>query len=182
MPTSEAPPTQASGETLAIERRPFGQAVGFMLSQLGLEVTRRFGLLMSKVDLEARQWSVMRAISQAEGQSQNALAEFLHIPPSSMVALIDHLEARGLLERRPDPGDRRSWRLHITPAGRGVIEGAWELAAGFERTLCAGFTSDQRGQLMEMLCHVADNLGLVRGAHPEWGQGPSGDEDPAVSS
>lgn len=166
MPASEICPPEASGQPLEIRRAPFGQAVGFLLSQLGFEVTRRFGLMMSEVGLEVRQWAVMRAVADAEGQPQNALGDFLHIPPSSMVAVIDHLEDRGLLERRPDPADRRSWRLYVTATGKSVIEGAWELAAGFEQRLCAGFTPDQRQQLVELLAHVVDNLGLAGGVHP----------------
>lgn len=161
-----SPSTGAADPPLDIPEAPFGQAVGFLISQLGLEVTRRFALIMNEVDLEPRQWSLLRAAADAEGQSQNALGDALAIPPSSMVALVDHLEDRGLVERRPDPTDRRSRRLYITPKGRRAIENAWELAAGFERTLCAGFTTNQRRQLIELLTRVVDNLGLARGVHP----------------
>ncbi|MBO0714755.1 MAG: winged helix-turn-helix transcriptional regulator [Acidimicrobiales bacterium] len=158
--------TEASDPPLDISQTPFGQAVGFLISQLGFEVTRRFALIMNDVDLEPRQWTLLRAVADAEGQSQNALGDALSIPPSSMVALVDHLEDRGLLKRRPDPADRRSRKLYITPKGTRAIENAWELAAGFERTLCAGFTTNQRQQLIELLSRVVDNLGLAQGVHP----------------
>lgn len=171
-------PTGADDPPLDISQTPFGQAVGFLISQLGLEVTRRFGLIMNTVDLEPRHWTLLRAVADAEGQSQNALGDALSIPPSSMVAVVDHLEDRGLLRRRPDPTDRRSRRLYITPKGRHAIENAWELAAGFERTLCTGFSADQRLQLIRLLTHLVDNLGLARGSHP--GAAPN-DGSPAVN-
>lgn len=168
-------PTPSSGDggfPFEIPRGPLGQAVGFLIAQLGFEVTRRFGLIMSEVGLDPRQWALLRAVAVTEGQSQNALGDWLSIPPSSMVALVDHLEERGLLERRPDPVDRRSRRLYITPEGRHLVKDAWQLAAGFERGLCAGFTPDQRQRLIELLSHVVDNLGLARGVHPAVSAGP----------
>jgi DNA-binding MarR family transcriptional regulator len=145
-------------------RRP--QAVGFLLSQLGFETSSRFAKLMAELDLEPRQFALMRAIEASEGLSQNAVGEWLRIPPSSMVALIDHLEARGLVERRQHLTDRRSRTLHMTREGRDLLAGATELAMGLELTICEGFSSPDRTRLMDMLVQVADNLGLVQGLHP----------------
>jgi DNA-binding MarR family transcriptional regulator len=142
------------------------QAVGFLLSQLGFETSRRFGQLMSEVELDPRQFALMRAIEAYEGQSQNALGTMMRIPPSSMVAVIDHLEARGMVERRPHPSDRRSRVLHITEHGRDVLRRAAEVAMGLEQTLCEGLTADERTELLSALARVADNLGLVQGLHP----------------
>src|SRR5579883_2319919 len=107
------------------------QAVGFLLSQLGYETARRFGLLMAELGLEPRQFALLRAISRSEGHSQNELGALLRIPPSSMVSVIDHLESRGLLRRQPHPGDRRARLLYMTPAGKEVLERAMALAWGF---------------------------------------------------
>jgi len=89
-PSSTAPPGAAGSP---LPDRP-AQAVGFLLSQLGFETARRFGLLMAEVELEPRQFALMRAIAACEGQSQNAIGGWLRIPASSMVAVIDHPEAR----------------------------------------------------------------------------------------
>jgi len=147
------------------------RAVGFLLSQLGFETARRFGSLMAGVELEPRQFALMRAIDAYQGQSQNAIGGWLRIPPSSMVAVIDHLETRGLVERRPHPSDRRSRTLHITDDGRQVLARATELAMGLEGAICQGFTGDERQHLLDMLARVADNLGLVQGLHPDTSTG-----------
>jgi DNA-binding MarR family transcriptional regulator len=146
------------------DRRP--QAVGFFLSQLGFEVSSRFAKLMAEVNLEPRHFALMRAIEASEGHSQNAVGEWLRIPPSSMVALIDHLEERGLVERRRHPTDRRSRTLHITALGREVLGTATELAIELEMTICAGFEEADRARMLDMLAQVADNLELVQGIHP----------------
>ncbi|MDQ1012980.1 DNA-binding MarR family transcriptional regulator [Streptomyces sp. V4I23] len=49
------------------------------------------------------------------------IAEHLHAEPSNVTAIIDRLERRGLVERRPDPGDRRVKLVAATAAGRAVI-------------------------------------------------------------
>lgn len=143
------------------------QAVGFLLSQLGFETARRFGQLMAEVDLEPRQFALMRAIDAYAGQSQNAIGGWLRIPASSMVGVVDHLEARGLVERQPHPSDRRSRTLHITARGREILARATQLAMGLEQTICRGLTPEERQVLLDRLVLVADNLGLIQGLHPD---------------
>jgi DNA-binding MarR family transcriptional regulator len=108
----------------------------------------------------------MRAIAFADGQSQNAVAEWLRIPASSMVSVIDKLESQGLVERRLHPKDRRSRTLHITEHGNEVLEKATELAMSLEQTICQGFDAERRQELIDMLARVTDNLELVQGLHP----------------
>jgi DNA-binding MarR family transcriptional regulator len=150
---------------------PHGQSVGFLLSQLGYETARRFGELMREIGLEPRQFALMRAIRQLEGQSQNAVGEFLRIPRSSLVAVIDDLEGRGLAVRRPHPSDRRTHALYLTRRGERLLGRGMELAMGFERVVCEGFGHEERAQLIGRLSRVADNLGLVTGLHPDTSTG-----------
>ena len=155
------------------------QAVGFLLSQLGFETARRFAILMAEVDLEPRHFALLRAITAYEGRSQNAIGTALRIPASSMVAVIDHLEGRGLVERRPHVSDRRSRTLHLTAAGGAALARATELAMGLEQTICAGLGTDEREDLLGMLGRVADNLGLTQGLHPGTaGHPPDHDHSP----
>jgi len=165
-PTDLDPETEARAGPRAQGRPPFGQAVGFLLSQLGFETSRRFGDLMSEVGLEPRHFAVLRAIEAMEGSAQNTVSDRLRVPASSMVAIIDHLEQLRVVERRLHPTDRRSRTLHLTPHGKEVLDRAVDLAMGLESTLNAGLSVDQRRELIEMLSRVADNLGLTAGLHP----------------
>src|SRR5215469_11002922 len=98
------------------------RSVGFTLSQLGFATSRRFGQIVATLGLEPRHFALLRAVHGADGQSQQALAERLRIPASTMVSLIDYLENEGLLERRPHPTDRRTRLLHLTGQGAKVLE------------------------------------------------------------
>jgi len=59
------------------------------------------------------QWAILIWLERQPGISQKELAELLEVEPITVARLIDRLEARGMVERRPDPRDRRLWRLHL---------------------------------------------------------------------
>jgi len=67
------------------------------------------------------QYATLGKLECQDGQVQNELAEALEVQPIAMVRLVDQLSAEGLVERRPDPQDRRCNRLFITDGGRARI-------------------------------------------------------------
>lgn len=137
-----------------------------MLSQLGTIVARRFHELTGSIGLDPKHFALMSMIDSLRGQSQNAVAERLHIPPSSMVALIDHLEHLGWVIRRPHPTDRRTRTLQVTAAGQAVLDQARTLAMALEAEICRGLSGDERESLLEQLGRVASNLAATPGVHP----------------
>lgn len=167
--SSRAPdePTVATGagEREELPRPPTAQSVGFTVSSLGFAIAHRFHATLAPVGLEPKEFALMRAVSVAEGRTQQAIAASLQVPASRMVALVDALEARGLLERRHNPRDRRARELHLTPGGTEVLATAFERAAGLELELCAGLSGDEREQLLELLQRVGAELGVPPGVH-----------------
>src|SRR5690349_3887944 len=127
--------------TSVAERKPEGapgeiapfRGVPFLLSSLGHAVSRRFHRVLAPLGLEPGEFALLRAVSMSEGESQQTLARRLHISPSWMVAVVDELEGRGLLERRPHSHDRRVRNLHPTAAGTKLLRQAEERAVGFDR-------------------------------------------------
>ena len=67
------------------------------------------------------QWGILIWLERQPGLSQKELAELLEVEPITVARLIDRLETRGMVERRPDPKDRRIWRLHLCPPAHGVL-------------------------------------------------------------
>ena len=156
------------------ERDPAGpnrQSVGFTLSQLGFATSRRFGQIVATLGLEPRHFALLRAVRVADGQSQQAIAERLRIPASTMVSLIDYLEGQGLLERQPHPTDRRSRLLHVTGKGAEILQQATALGAEWEWAICAGLSAAERDTLLELLGRVAANIGVADGELPDHGTG-----------
>ena len=68
------------------------------------------------------QWVMLIRLERRPGLSQKELAELLEVEPITVARLVDRLAARDLVERRPDPQDRRIWRLHLLPAARPVLD------------------------------------------------------------
>jgi DNA-binding MarR family transcriptional regulator len=163
-PTATAPAGDPPDSGFPPRPAPF-ESVGFALSTLGFAVSARFHERLAPLGIEPRDFALLRAVGAAEGQSQQAVGERLRIPPSRMVSFVDALEARGLLERRPHPTDRRVRALHLTSDGQALHTEAFTVALGFERELCAGLDDEQRRQLLERLATVGAALGVPPGVH-----------------
>lgn len=67
------------------------------------------------------QWVILFWLQRQPGLSQKELSEILEVEPITVARLIDRLQARGMVERRPDPKDRRIWRLHLLPPATPVL-------------------------------------------------------------
>jgi DNA-binding MarR family transcriptional regulator len=145
------------------------RSVGFLISQLGFFSSRGFMDALKPVGIDPREFLLMRFVAAAEGQSQQALAERLAVPASRMVALVDHLEEAGLVERRPDREDRRVRGLHLTRKGRGVLERAGKIAIDYETRLCAGINREEREVLIDLLQKLQAGQTALRGVHPGLG-------------
>lgn len=143
---------------------PF-RTVAFMLSTLGFTISRRFHHVLAPLSLEPAEFALLRSVWAREGESQNALAERMHISPSWMVAIVDQLEGRGLLERQPHARDRRVRTLHLTAAGKKLMRQAEREAARFDREVTAPLSETEMKQLLGLLDRVAAGLELQPGAH-----------------
>jgi DNA-binding MarR family transcriptional regulator len=151
-------------EPVAPDRPP--RSVGFLISSLGFLTSKRFMKALSPLGIGPREWTLLRFVAASEGQSQQALAERLGSPPSRMVALVDGLEEGGLLERRPDPDDRRIRALHLTAKGRRILGRASRVAMEFEKQLCSGLDEKERERLIDLLQKLQAEQIERPGVHP----------------
>src|SRR3954452_3335596 len=101
--------------------RHLSRRAGFLLAQLGTHAHRRLAERLAGLDLHPRHFGMLSHLAASEGRSQQALSIALRIHRSAVVALVDDLEHRGLVERRRDPVDRRAYTLYLTPPGRDVL-------------------------------------------------------------
>jgi DNA-binding MarR family transcriptional regulator len=148
------------------ERKPIPpfRSAAFLLSSLGFAVSRRFHEALGPLELEPGEFALLRAVAASNGEPQNALAERLHISPSWMVAIVDELERRGLLERRPHARDRRVRNLHLTVAGKKLLKQAERKAQQFDRQVSDPLTETELEQLLDLLQRLAAGLELQPGA------------------
>lgn len=140
--------------------------LAFLLSQLGFVASRGFHQALVPLGIEPRDFLLMRHVITDEGRSQQSLGEMLRVPASRMVAIVDHLEARGLLERRANPSDRRARALHVTPAGRHLMGKAFQVAVEHNARMGEPLSAEERRRLVELLQKVAAHHQLRMGVHP----------------
>ncbi|HEX3824779.1 MAG TPA: MarR family winged helix-turn-helix transcriptional regulator [Mycobacteriales bacterium] len=147
------------------EQRPLIGA-GFLISALGAHASAEFAKRIWPLGLIPPHIGILHAIGAHPGRSQQAVADVFRLPPSRMVALIDDLEARGLVERRRDERDRRVHLLHLSAAGEAMLVELAAIARSAEKAMFAALTAAERRDLTAMLTRIADQQGLTPGVHP----------------
>ena len=105
-------------------------------------------------DAHPRDYSLMVALLTTGPISQQQLAEQMRVNRSLVVLIVDALERRGWVERRRDPDDRRSYRLHVTPAGKAAVEEMAPRIRAANREMAAHLSADERARLNELLREV----------------------------
>jgi len=138
----------------------------FLLTQLGTHCAQAFARRIGELDLTPPQTGLLRAVAQAPGSSQQALAELLGTPATRLVALVDGLEERGLVERRRNPADRRLHAVHLTNAGTAVLRDIGRVAREHDEAVLASLDADERARLHDLLSKLAADRGLTPGVHP----------------
>lgn len=122
---------------------------------MGVIAQKRFSAKLESVGLTPRMFGALNVL-EAEGPvTQGALCKGIGMDPSSMVSTIDELEAKGLVERRAHPGDRRAHALHVTDSGRETLLRGSKVALAAQDELLAPLSDDEREQLRSLLLRIA---------------------------
>lgn len=132
--------------------------IGSMIAQVARLMRRSFDERARSIGVTRPQWQVLSLLSRHEGSNQGGLAEMLEVEPITLGRMIDRLQEAALVERRPDPADRRAWRLFMTPKGRELIDLMMPLARETLETALDGVGAAQRDELMGMLDRMRGNL------------------------
>ncbi len=108
------------------------------------------------------QWMILARLDRTPGMSQRELAELVEVEPITVGRLVDRLEARKLVERRPDPEDRRIWRLHLRPEAAHVLADIAVQRAAILDIVTKGIDPDLLGQIPQALQRMKLNISACR--------------------
>ncbi|WP_433496555.1 MarR family winged helix-turn-helix transcriptional regulator [Sphaerimonospora sp. CA-214678] len=128
--------------------------LGFLLARANSIALAAANAALAEHGLKARSYSVL-ALAAEHSPSQRELAEFLRLDPSQIVALVDKLEKRRLVERHTHPADRRANIVVATDAGRALFDRARESARAVELSLQARVTPEDHDRLARLLRMLA---------------------------
>jgi DNA-binding MarR family transcriptional regulator len=140
---SDQPPEELSGYT------------GFLLGYLGEKSRRNFIALLEPHGFHPREFGLMTVMAKRPGLTQHELASLARVDPSSMVALLDDLERRGIAERRVDPEDRRRRAVYLTDKGREQMQVLQREARKSAKSLLGPLTEEERATLNTLLRKLA---------------------------
>jgi len=128
---------------------------GFLLARLGTLLKMRTIDEFEQMGFSGYHYSILAVLDEGARTTQAAIADALQYDPSQLVALLDGLEERGLVERRRDPADRRRQMVSITPAGRQQLTAFRKLVQKIEDEFLAPLDDDDRAALHDLLLRVA---------------------------
>jgi MarR family transcriptional regulator, transcriptional regulator for hemolysin len=132
---------------------------GYLLSDVTLLFRKHFDRRAVRFGLTRAQWRAIKMLHYRDAAlRQTELAEFLEMEPIAVGRVIDRLQAAGFVERRPDPKDRRAWRLHLTPRARAVIEDMQGIGRGLRKDATAGIEAEELAQALAVIERIKDNL------------------------
>jgi MarR family transcriptional regulator for hemolysin len=148
----DAPPWLRVESTLMSAARGIRRAYDLRLEELELNLSE--AILLAYLH-EAAQGSA--PLTQVD------LAKHMGVGRAAMGALIDSLESRGWVERRPNPSDRRVWLIATTPSGEQAAQQVAKIDESLRAELREGISRKERRELTRILNRLRENVGLVIG-------------------
>ena len=139
---------------MAIDTSPdseIAEFAGQLLFRLWRASHTRTAEALESVGLTPALFALLNVLGAREGATQQEIGAEMGIDRSTMVVLIDELEAKHLAKRRPHPADRRAREVAITAKGRQVLQRARSMALQVEGELLRGLTITERDELLALL-------------------------------
>ena len=135
--------------------------VGYGMSDVARLLRTVFERRVRDLGLTRSQWMVITRIRSHPGLSQSEVADILEIEKASAGRLIDRMEAKGWLERRADPSDRRVNRLHLTETAERLHDVIWPIAEATVDDALADLSAREREQFSRTLQRVKSRLQAI---------------------
>ncbi|HEY3919911.1 MAG TPA: MarR family transcriptional regulator [Stellaceae bacterium] len=136
----------------------FNRSFGFVLYETARLLSKRFDQRSKSLGLTRAQCQVLAYLVYHEGINQAGLADLLELEPISVARLIDRMAQAGWVERRPDPQDRRAWRLFITEKAKPLFAEMIAVGREVRAEALSGFSPEDGDRIMELLLRARHNL------------------------
>jgi len=141
-----------------MRKYPINREFGFILNDVARLLRTYADYKAAQFGITRAQWAVLVRMERSEGLNQTELADMLDLQPITLTRLLDKLSDSGLIERRPDPGDRRAKRLFLTPAARPLLKRLAELGEETMTSTLAGIDPESIAKMVSQLAIVKENL------------------------
>jgi DNA-binding MarR family transcriptional regulator len=131
---------------------------GFLLREVSRRYALRFEQHAQAVSMKLQPCKALVYLQRNEGVSQTKLAELSSIEPMAMVRILDQMESEGLVERKPDPNDRRARLLYLTAKSKPTLDEIWRISDLTRGETFAGISKSERDIFLSVLERLHNNL------------------------
>lgn len=135
-----------------------GKSLAIVMHDVSRLLRRRVDKAAQTIGLTSAQWRVLAYLARAEGSNQASLADHMDMEPITLSRHLDRMEAGGMLERRPDPNDRRAHRLYLTESGRRLIESFRSVTVEVMNDFTDGVSDEEIALATDILTRMRANL------------------------
>jgi len=137
------------------------ETLGIAMGDVSRLMRRRFDERARALGITRAQWLTLKMLSRNEGINQGKLAELLEVEPITLGRMLDRLAEAGMVERRPDPADRRAWRIHLTEKARPLIEQLRAIGISVLGQAFDGIAEDRQAEMLALLQTIRNNLNNI---------------------
>lgn len=125
--------------------------LGYLLKHAQLQMAELTGKALAPFGVDGRELAVLFVLAEHEPTSQQQAARRLGIDRTTMVAMLDTLEGKGLVSRHPDAEDRRRNVVELTGDGQDILRRATKASDDAEREFLAPLSPRAAQQLRDSL-------------------------------
>jgi DNA-binding MarR family transcriptional regulator len=125
--------------------------LGYLLKHVQLRFFEVGAAALEPLGINGREAAVLRAVADRSPVSQGEIAAAMNVDRTTMVALIDDLQGKGLVRRRQDPDDRRKNAVELTDAGRDTVRRAAGAVERAERDFLRPLSATEAAQFRKAL-------------------------------
>ena len=125
--------------------------LGYLFKHAQLRMAELTAAALAPYVIDGRELGVLLVLADGQPASQQQAAQRLAIDRTTMVAMLDTLEGKGLVSRHPDADDRRRNVVELTDAGRDILQRAVKASDDAERALLAPLSPQAARQLRDSL-------------------------------
>lgn len=149
LPKPPGPSATASVEQ--VDTRYLESLIGYNARRAALAVIEVFMARMAPYDLRVVDFSVLSLVTHNPGITSRQLCTALGIQPPNLVAMVNSLEKRKLIARKPHPRDGRAMGLHLTASGSKLMRDAEQTAAALEAEVASRLSASETKTLLRLL-------------------------------
>lgn len=137
---------------------PERDLVGFWINLASRTIVRVMDARLRPTGFALSHLPVLRALGQGKALSQKDLARIARVEQQTMAELLARMERDGVVEREPNPEDRRASLTSLTRSARTRFPKAAEILVQGEREALVGFSDEERALFVDFLKRVVTNL------------------------